>query len=107
MELSTRYSKNGHVIYDMMLSNTNVVGSDGSGGVSRDEFELHVDFPEQILFLGLKTRAGGSVEGESEKLTVVKNLATTITPSDIEFCVERSCENRREEGRSRDSECEE
>lgn len=90
-----------------MLSNTNVVGSDSSGGVSRDEFELHIDFPEQILFLGLKTRARGSVKGKSEKLSVVKDLATTITPSDVEICVESSGQNRREEGRGRDGECEE
>lgn len=93
--------------YVIMLSNTNVVGSDGSGRVSGDEFELHIDISEQILFLGLKPRARGSIEGESEKLSVVKDLATTITPSDVEFCVECSGENRREEGRGRSGECEE
>lgn len=90
----------------MMSSDTNVVGSDGSGGVSRDEFELHIDLSKQIIFLGLETRARGSVEGESEKLSVVKDLSTTITPSDIEFCIKVSGENRSEEGRDDGGECE-
>ena len=69
---------------------TYIVGSDSSSRVSRNKFELHINLPKQILILGLETRARCFVKGESEKLSIVEDVASAITPSDISVLVEVS-----------------
>lgn len=68
---------------------TYVVSSDGAGGVSGDELELHVDPAEQVLLLGLEARPRHSVEGQRQELTPIEDLgAVAATPSDVKVLVE-------------------
>ena len=69
---------------------TYIVGSDSSSRVSRNKFELHINLPKEILIPGLETRARGFVKGESEKLSIVEDVGSAITPSDISVLVEVS-----------------
>ena len=65
-----------------------IVGSDSSSRVSGNKFELHINLPKQVLILGLETRARGFVKGESEKLSIVEDVGSAITPCDITVLVE-------------------
>ena len=65
-----------------------IVGSDSASRVSRHKLQLHINLPKQILILGLEARARGSVKGESKKLSIVEDLGSAITPSDIKILVQ-------------------
>ena len=65
-----------------------IVGSDSTSRVSRYKLQLHINLPKQILILGLEARARGFVKRESKKLSIVEDLGSAITPSDIKILVQ-------------------
>jgi len=71
-----------------LINGTHVISGDCASGISRDKFDLHVNLPIEILVLGLKARARGTVKGQSKKLTIVQNLTSAISPSDINILVQ-------------------
>ncbi|RRT45126.1 hypothetical protein B296_00035561 [Ensete ventricosum] len=65
-----------------------IVGSDGAGGVPGNELDLHVDLAEEVLVLGLESRARGPVEGEGEELAALEDLGAGFALGDGELLVE-------------------
>ena len=65
-----------------------IVGSDSASRVSRHKLQLHINLPKQILIIGLEARARGFVKRESKKLSIVEDLGSAITPSDIKILVQ-------------------
>ena len=72
-----------------MLEKTYVVGSDSASRAAWDKLDLHVDFAEEVLVLGLEARARGPVKGEGKKFAIVEYLSPIIpTPSDVKVLVQ-------------------
>ena len=65
-----------------------IIRSDGTSRVSGDKLELHVYLAEQILVVGLKSRARGLVKRQSQQLAIVEYLSSAIAPSDLEILVQ-------------------
>lgn len=67
---------------------TYVVGSDGSGGVTSNKLELHIDPPKQILLLGPEPGTGCLVQREGKELPPIEDLGTMIAPRYVKILIE-------------------
>ena len=77
-----------YVRRNLIKTRTYVIGCYGSGGVTRDKLELHVNFSKQVFIFGFKTRARGFVKGKGQKLSILEYLGTAVTPCYFKILVE-------------------
>lgn len=70
---------------------TYIIGCDCACRVTGHELQLHVNFTKQVLVFGMKSRARGLVHGQGEKLPIVEDFGTTITPSYLKVLVQVTC----------------